>query len=383
MSPQVSFVVPCYRLAHLLQQCVDSILSQSYGDFEVLIMDDCSPDDTAAVARSITDPRVRHVRQRENVGHLRNYNAGIRMARGKYIWLVSADDYLIASGALERYVRVLDAHPSVGFVFSPAIKLDSAGTQRVAASHGPSDWIRPGHDFLPILLRANCVPASGALARKACYIDAGCFPLDLPHAGDWYLWCRFALSADVAYVAEPAVVYRQHDNNMSKDFERRRVPLVADELAVRWRMERLFDEAGLQGLSRECRTQQTYDCAKRLVQTGDGGWPVRMTLAELERLLQRYCASAADRVRTRAAVFAAAGDACYDASDAEAGRLWYGAALRCAPWMPRTILKYLLVRCGSTGTVLRRWITTTRTPSAVNGRDDLPRVLATGISNRH
>src|SRR6478672_7594179 len=59
---KVSFVVPCYRLAHLLGECVDSILAQSYGDFEVLIMDDCSPDATPEVAASFSDPRVRHVR---------------------------------------------------------------------------------------------------------------------------------------------------------------------------------------------------------------------------------------------------------------------------------------------------------------------------------
>src|SRR5579875_3105196 len=123
MNPTVSFVVPCYKLAHLLPQCLDSILGQSYGDLEVLLMDDCSPDDTPAVAaRYQHDKRVRYIRHQKNVGHLRNYNHGIRQARGKYIWLISADDYLRLPYALERYVSFLERHPRVGFAFCPAVR---------------------------------------------------------------------------------------------------------------------------------------------------------------------------------------------------------------------------------------------------------------------
>jgi glycosyltransferase involved in cell wall biosynthesis len=62
MTPIVSFVVPCYKLGHLLRECVDSILCQTYSDFEVLIMDDCSPDNTPEVAQSFQDPRVKYIR---------------------------------------------------------------------------------------------------------------------------------------------------------------------------------------------------------------------------------------------------------------------------------------------------------------------------------
>jgi glycosyltransferase involved in cell wall biosynthesis len=94
MSPTVSFVVPCYKLAHLLSDCVDSILGQTYREFEVLIMDDCSPDNTPEVARSFQDARVKYIRNPTNLGHLHNYNKGIGLSQGKYVWLISADDYL-------------------------------------------------------------------------------------------------------------------------------------------------------------------------------------------------------------------------------------------------------------------------------------------------
>ena len=67
-DPMVSFVVPCHKLAHWLPDCVASILSQTCRDFEVLIMDDCSPDNTSEVARSFQDPRVRYIRNETNLG---------------------------------------------------------------------------------------------------------------------------------------------------------------------------------------------------------------------------------------------------------------------------------------------------------------------------
>ena len=82
--PTVSYIVPCFKLGHLLPDCVDSILGQSHRDFEIIILDDCSPDDTPAVAARFRDSRVRYVRNTENLGHLRNYNKGIELSRGKY-----------------------------------------------------------------------------------------------------------------------------------------------------------------------------------------------------------------------------------------------------------------------------------------------------------
>src|ERR1700730_2438621 len=115
MNPKVSFIVPCFKIAHLLAECVSSILSQTYDDFEIIIMDDCSPDNTGDVAQSFTDQRVKYVRNEINLGHLRNYNEGIRRSRGEYIWLISADDRLRTPYVLQRYVNLMDAKPEIGF----------------------------------------------------------------------------------------------------------------------------------------------------------------------------------------------------------------------------------------------------------------------------
>src|SRR5258705_13208938 len=78
-APTVSFVVLCYKLAHLLPECINSILSQTYRDFEVLIMDDQSPDNTADVAKLFQDPRLKYFLNENNIGGFRNENEGVRL----------------------------------------------------------------------------------------------------------------------------------------------------------------------------------------------------------------------------------------------------------------------------------------------------------------
>ena len=119
MNPKVSFVVPCYNLAHFLSDCVNSILSQTYGDFEILILDDCSPDDTPEVARSFRDDRVKYIRNEKNLGHISNYNKGISLAAGKYVRLISADDLLRTPYVLERYVELYGTEPAGGLRLLP------------------------------------------------------------------------------------------------------------------------------------------------------------------------------------------------------------------------------------------------------------------------
>src|SRR4051812_1598733 len=210
--PRVTFVVPCYKLAHLLPECLDSILGQTLGDLEILVMDDPSPDDTPGVVASYSDSRVTHVRNDPNLGHLRNYNKGIAMARGEYVWLISADDRLRSPHAVERYLSVMDAHPRVGYAFCNGMGLrDGRETEIVGwADLRREDGGLEGRKSLRRLLQSNCVLPPSALVRRACYDKLGMSPLDFPFAGAWSLWCIFALDFDVAYFSEPMVNYREH-----------------------------------------------------------------------------------------------------------------------------------------------------------------------------
>ena len=185
--PRVSIFVPCYKLGHLLADCVNSILSQSYEDLEVLIMDDCSPDDTPQVAATFRDPRVRYIRNQPNLGHLRNYNKAISLCRGEYIWLISADDRLRRPYVVERFVAVMDARPDAGYVFCPVMKFEGDRETELHGVHGAADAVFDGRAFLRTLVKGNSVPAPAGMVRRSCYEQISVFPLDMPFAGDWYL----------------------------------------------------------------------------------------------------------------------------------------------------------------------------------------------------
>jgi glycosyltransferase involved in cell wall biosynthesis len=362
-SPRVTFVVPCYKLAHLLKECVDSILAQTYRDFEVLIMDDCSPDHTADVARAFDDPRVKHVRNEPNLGHLRNYNKGIQLATGAYIWLISADDCLRSTQVLARYVEVMDAHPRIGFSFCRGIGLrDHEETDVIQwASLEGADGILNGRTFLHRLIESNCVLAPSALVRKECYERVSMFPLDLPYAGDWFLWCAFALEYDVAYFADPMIYYREHPQSMTttlvaEDIRR----LSLDDLAVRWRMKARIAAAGRRELTRHCTRFIVDYYTQALASKKWRGAKFRMSLAEFEQSLAANAGDESERDGMRAEVLAGVGAELYWDEDLETDLTLYRLAIKYGPFRPKLWLKYAVLRLGPLGVVTMRSISALR-----------------------
>jgi glycosyltransferase involved in cell wall biosynthesis len=357
MEPKVSFIVPCYKLAHLLGDCVHSILRQSYTNFEVLIMDDSSPDHTPEVAQSFSDPRVRHIRNEKNLGNIGNYNRGIGLSRGRYVWLISADDYLRREYVLQRYVQVMESHPEVGYVFCPVIALENGQETGVMPNYAPfrSDVILRGREFLARLIQGCCVAAPAAIVRRECYEKVSMFPAHMPYAGDWYLWCAFAFRYDVAYVVEPMVIRRLHDQNLTKFFEGEgRRTHVANMLEVPWQMKYLAEATGADNLSRLCDEAVIAEYIAQLspysAQTGRPG----MTWEEFETSLHDYTRSRAEATNIRARVLAGLGDHYYWDSHFPQAYEHYRRALQESPWMSGVYAKYALLWTGSLGTYLRR-----------------------------
>lgn len=355
MAPTVSFVVPCFRLAHLLGDCLRSILGQTYGDLEILVMDDRSPDNTAEVAASFNDPRVRYILNEKNLGHLRNYNAGIELARGKYVWLISADDRLRVPHILERFVKVMEAEPSVGFAFCPAITWDGTNEGEVWSAHGKADVVFRKHEFMRRLLQSNCVPAPAGMVRRSAYDKIGLFPVDLPFAGDWYIWLAIALHFDVAYFAEPMINYRVHDLNMTKTCMKDLGAIVREGETIRWRLQRMIEATGNTELEAHGITCMAYFYAALLAGTARvHGEPVGLSLEEFEASLAKNATSPAKVAALRALTYAAAGDESYGAGDRSAARRHYARALIAQPRAMRTAAKYALLRMGPLGDYVRQ-----------------------------
>jgi len=361
MKPKVTFIVPCYKLAHLLRKCVRSILFQTFQDFEVLIMDDCSPDNTPEVAASFRDPRVKHIRNEPNLGHLKNYNKGISLAEGDYIWLISADDSLRSPRVLDRYVELLEHNPNVGFAYCPAIKVvndQERGVMRYSEI-SPADTIVNGRKLLlDHLLEMNIIPAPAAMARKKCYEQFGMFPLDLPHAGDWYLWSMFALYFDVGYFAEPMVNRHFHEQNMSSVFYREAtLALFENNLAIPLRIQERARSEGFNEIARACTRALAIEYLRQASPPKPGD-PVLVFLddQEFEDSLHHHVFDPREQSAIRAYVYAALADHYYDLNDLARSLRYYGRALQAKPASAKVWLKYVLLRTGGVGTFLRNRI---------------------------
>lgn len=365
-TPTVSFVVPCYKLGHFLAECVGSILSQTYLNFEVLIMDDGSPDNTAEVAKSFEDHRVKYIRNDRNLGLVNNFNRGIELSRGRYVWIISADDYLRRPYALERYVELMERHPGVGYTFCPAVKVEGGKETGVQEPYGKNRIIR-GHVFLKPLLAGNLILAPTAMARRECYERMGFFPtravwageeLDFSWAQDWYLWCLFALSFDVGYFAEPMVCYRLHSLSVTSSLTHHDnvARCVAADIAVPWLIRQKAIECGFRKVPRYCLQGIAQAYGAHLTSKQYRSSSSTMTADQFEESLCRSTDSEAERNWIRARTFAAMGDILFWRGDFGTARTLYARGLQKDWRMLRVRLKLFLLSLGPVGRYLRGFV---------------------------
>ncbi len=353
MTPRVSFVVPCYKHGHFLAECVHSILQQSFEDFEILVMDDCSPDSTPEVARTLADPRVLHVRNERNLGHIANYNKGIGLARGEFIWLINVDDYLGKPYVLERFVAALDAAPAASYVFCPALVVPHSPAHPPHGVNGTRDRVFSGTEFLERLVVENRVPTPAVMVRKSSYDVVGLYPPELPVAGDWFQWCRHTFCGDVVYLAEPMVCYRLHDSNMSKAHIANPAPQIADEVAVRWRARDMAQRLGRPAVARAALEAIAADYARRVALHVTERWRFGMTLDAFDRSLLDHCHDVRTRAWVRAKVYGFVADTFYAEGDRAMARRYYEMAQRERPFDATLRAKRALLETGSAGRAVR------------------------------
>lgn len=214
--PSVSVVVPSYNYGNFLPTAVGSALDQAGLDVEVLIVDDASPDGSAAAALDLArdDDRVEVLLHEENLGHIRTYNDGLAKARGDYVVLLSADDAL-PRNALTRAIALMEADPGVGLVYGWPQNFTDEPPASPDRARSWSVW--SGHDWLRHLCRTgtNVIMSPEVVMRREAWEGAGPYDDQLPHAADLALWLAAASSWDVGRVnGPPQAFYRVHGANM-------------------------------------------------------------------------------------------------------------------------------------------------------------------------
>lgn len=208
--PKVSVVIPAYNAITYLPETVESVIKQTFTDFEVLIIDDGSSDHIVQWVSEIRDQRVKLISQ-ENQGLPGARNTGIAQAQGEYIAFLDADD-LWEPTKLEKQVRCLDAQPLVGLVHTPMFLVDEHGksTGRVMGSNAEGDvWQQ--------LVIKNVIACPSVMVRRCCFETVGLFDRSLRSLEDWDMWIRIATRYQFAVIKEPLAYYRQLPSSMSKN----------------------------------------------------------------------------------------------------------------------------------------------------------------------
>lgn len=214
----VQVLVPCYNYARYLEQCVQSVLDQEGVDVDVLIIDDCSSDDTPRVCADLMrrDPRIRVIRHETNKGHIATYNEGIAQIRGDYFVLLSADD-LLTPGALSRATSLMDAHPNVGMTYGQPISFTDLLPPARTSSSSTSIW--RGRTWIRHMCRSgkNFVVCPEAVVRADIQRRIGGYSADLPHSADMEMWLRIAAISDIGRVhGADQAYYRVHVLSMQR-----------------------------------------------------------------------------------------------------------------------------------------------------------------------
>jgi glycosyltransferase involved in cell wall biosynthesis len=221
-APKVSICVPTYNRADILPYAVESVLSQTYGDFELLICDDASPDHTAEVVSQWSDPRIRYIRHPENIKRSRNMRSGYEAAKGEYFIKFDDDDALTPT-FLEQTVAILEAQPQVDFVCSDHWVINARNERdEEATAANSAKWgkDRLGHGIIDDLLAETFLHQSlqvgSSLFRKRSLDAVDFMRFEADGCEDFDLLVRCALVGQTAYfIPERLMEYRFHGGQTS------------------------------------------------------------------------------------------------------------------------------------------------------------------------
>lgn len=198
-NPLVSILMPVYKTAPYLREAMDSMLSQTFTDFELIVLDDCSPDDAAAIMDTYSDPRIVRYKGEKNAGLSNVLNVGIGLARGKYIARMDSDDISLPN-RLQVQVDYLETHPEIDLV-SVGMRLFGAKEEVWIRELNP-EKVKINALFHSPILHASSVWCKGSFEKQGLR-----FRQEMVPAEDYDLWTR-ALVKGLKLVNLPDVLYK-------------------------------------------------------------------------------------------------------------------------------------------------------------------------------
>jgi len=224
-TPKISVIIPLYNHEKYIEEAVNSVLTQSFADFELIIINDGSTDNSEDVVKNIKDDRIRYFYQ-ENQGAHKTINRGIQLAKGEYISILNSDDVYYAN-RLEEFLKILESDSSIHAVFSHIEFINDQGNFIKYKIGAEDNW--KGHDpetslkgekniFLDLLAGNFLVTTSNLFCRKSVF-DNLCLFSNLKYAHDYEFFLKLCYSYKVFIVEKALLKYRIHETNTVKENE--------------------------------------------------------------------------------------------------------------------------------------------------------------------
>lgn len=208
VRPKVSVLMPVYNAALFLQEAIDSILSQTFTDFEFLIINDGSTDASEEIIQGYSDSRILYLKNEVNLGLVDTLNRGIELARGEYIARMDADDVSLPQRFFKQ-ITFMDAHPEVG----------ACGT--AFQFFGDSNYLAINPDdysqcFTLLSLNSSLGHPTSMIRKEVLNHHAIRYESEFDYAADYAFWVRISQVSQISSLPEPLLLYRWHQTNMSK-----------------------------------------------------------------------------------------------------------------------------------------------------------------------
>lgn len=203
---KISVVIPTFNRETLVMGAIDSLRNQTYKNLEIIVVDDCSTDNTQSRIENERDPRIVYVRHEYNQGGSQARNTGIQRATGEYIAFLDSDDQWLPE-KLEKQMKLFNKNSNVGVVYTGVKNITGTTIRSV---------IIPQYRgrILLDLLKKNCVgTTSTVIIKKNLLLETGGFDPELPSCQDWDLWVRLAQITEFDAVSEALVLFNEHEGD--------------------------------------------------------------------------------------------------------------------------------------------------------------------------
>lgn len=204
----ITVLIPTFNRQGLVVEAIKSVFSQTYTNYEVVVVDDGSTDDTERVLEPWLS-KIRYLKK-PNGGPSSSRNLGIQHANSHYVAFLDSDDQW-EPNFLQTVVTTLQSQPDLGLVTTSRLMIPEG----VCQPRIPDSPIKG--DLYPILFQRNFVTTSGVLVKRECFDMVGFFNEELIQAGDYDMWLRISKAYPIAFLKEPLCRYRCHGNNISRN----------------------------------------------------------------------------------------------------------------------------------------------------------------------